>query len=132
MEKSRGHVACVDVSCIHSAFCILHSAFRVLSAPKLPPSSPTALPTFRRRQYSGSTPTPPARSNCSALRVTGDYLSQRVQTQTELGDCELPAGAKYIRQGMIDADPQVRASAAQAAARIHEPAMTGRSEKAAG
>ncbi len=56
-------------------------------------------------------------------RVKDPYVPNRVQTQSELGGCQLPFASKYIREGMADGDPQVRTASAQAAGQNGDKAL---------
>jgi len=104
---------------LHSSFCVLPASLRA-ETPAVLPYGMAGVPSSPVQRINT---TPPAAIDLLGLRVTGDYLPQRVQTQTELGECELPAGAKFIRQGMADADPQVRTAAAAAAGKVHDPSL---------
>lgn len=67
--------------------------------------------------------TPPKVVDLLGARLKNPYTTDRVQAIAEIGACELPAGAKYVRQAMADPDPQVRAQAARVATMVGDPTL---------
>jgi HEAT repeat protein len=106
------------------------TAASVTTAADLPAVLPYGVSNLPASPVQRVNATSPRVIDLLGARVADPYVPYRVQVQSELGVCELPAGAPYVRKGLADPEPLVRAAAARAAGRVNDPSLAGDLKKA--
>lgn len=100
-------------------------ASAVVSAEELPDVLPYGSKTLPSTPTERIDKTLPRMIDLLGERAGDPYAPTRVQMQTELGLTRRPAAAKYIKIGLTDPDPQVRAAAAKSAGLLGDKSLVG-------